>query len=106
MSLSPIFSMIKELLVVLTESEFTDPKLIDMWRDVAATRLPTEEFLLLCKDETFAFFVEDRDEGVIMEVGAGFCTLRFDICGGLGVGDTGFFLLVPTKFGSFLVGVI
>lgn len=74
MSLSPIFSIIKEFLVVVTESEFTGPKLIDMWRDVGATRLLsiTEEFLLLCKDEAFAFFVEDRDEGVITEVGAGF----------------------------------
>lgn len=107
MSLSPMFSIMKDFRVVVSEvgSEFVGSKLRDMYRDLGATFLLStiENFLLLGKDESFPFFVEDRDADNAVEVGVGFDTLGVERCDALVTGDTGFFFTLVT-FLSLLTG--
>lgn len=108
MSLSPIFSIMKDFRVVVSEvgSEFVGSKLRDMYRDLGATFLlsPIEEFLLLGKDESVPFFVEDRDADNAVEVGVGFDTLGVERCDALVTGDTGFFFTLVTFLSLFTGG--
>lgn len=110
MSLSPIFSINKDLLVVVSGggSEFVGSKFKDVWRDVGATRLlsPTEVFLLLDNDETLTFSADDRDAEIRVVFEVGFDNLGVEVCGDLGNGDTGFFFFGAVKFCSFSVEVI
>lgn len=92
MSLSPIFSIMRDFLVVVREggsSEVDGPKLRDMCKDLGATFLlsPAEEVLLLNKDEPFPIFV-DLAEEIGVEVGTGFDILGVESCGALAIGDT------------------
>jgi hypothetical protein len=97
----------KDFRVVVSEvgSEFVGSKLRDMYRGLGTTFLlsPIEEFLLLGKDESVPFFVEDRDADNAVEVGVGFDTLGVERCDALVTGDTGFFFTLVT-FLSLLTG--
>lgn len=111
MSLSPIFSIMSDFLVVVkdAESECGGPRLRDMCREVGATFFhspaegilllgdgflisPAEGFLFFGKDDPFAFFIDGCDEDIILEVGVGFESLGLEICGDLAIGDTAFFI--------------
>lgn len=116
MSLSPIFSMMRDFLVVVREtgSELDGPRLRDMCKDLGDTFLlsPAERFLLLGKDEPFPIFVEDLDEDRV-DVGVGFDTLGVERCGDLAIldalvigedfaaGDAGFFFILEMFFSLF-----
>lgn len=113
MSLSPIFSMMKDLLIPLTEdgSELGVPRLRDICRDLGATFLLSIEdgFRLLNRDELLPLFTEDRNTedraagvvgpGVVLE------SLGVKIWGALAVDDIGFFLTLAL-FRSLTIGVI
>ena len=74
-----------------------------MCRDLGATFLlsTVEGFVLLGKDESFPFFVEDRDADNAVEVGVGFDTLGVEIGDALVTGDTGFFFNLATFLSLF-----
>jgi hypothetical protein len=108
MSLSPIFSIMKDFRVVGSEvgSEFVGSMLRDMCRDLGATFLLStiEEFLLLGKDQSFPFFVEDRVADIAAEVGVGFDTLGVERCDALVTGGAGFFFTLATFLSLFAGG--
>lgn len=109
MSLSPIFSIIRDFLGVVTEveSEFAIPRLRDMCSDGATFLLsPALRILLLGNDEPFAFFVDDQEALATVEVGVGFDVLGVEISEDfLGKGDACFFF-VSGKLFSFLDRII
>lgn len=108
MSLSPIFSIMKDFRVVGSEvgSEFVGSMLRDMYRDLGATFLLStiEEFLLLGKDQSFPFFVEDRVADIAVEAGVGFDTLGVERCDALVTGGDGFFFTLVTFLSLFTGG--
>lgn len=119
MSLSPIFSIMRDFLVRETGSELDGPRLRDICKDLGATFLlsPAERFLLLDKDEPLPIFVEDLDEESRVDVGVGFDNLGVERCSALAildavaigddlaVGDAGFFFNFE-MFLSFVTGAI
>lgn len=83
MSLSPIFSIMKDFLAVVSEAEsdFAGSKLSDMCKDLGGTFSVSsmEGFLLLGKDEVLPFFTEDRGAGVAIEVDIDFDALGVEV---------------------------
>jgi hypothetical protein len=109
MSLSPIFSIINDFLVVVrgAVSEFGESMLRDMCKDLGVTFLfpPTRVFLLLGKDEPLTFFMEDCDADSELEVDAGFENFREEIWGRLVIGGSGFFFAIAKSL-TLLIGEI
>lgn len=75
MSLSPIFSIIKDLLIVFVvrgtcSGGLLGPKLRDMCKDLLATLFfsPVEVFCLPDNDGEFPLLVEEADAGVLLVV--------------------------------------
>ena len=113
MSLSPIFSMMKDLLIPVTEdgSELGVPRLRDICRDLGAIFLVSTEdgFRLFNRDELLPLFIEDRSTldraagvvgpDVVLE------NLGVEIWGALAVDDAGFFLTLAL-FRSLTTGVV
>lgn len=117
MSLSPIFSMMNDRLIPVTEdgSELGVPRLMDICSDLGAIFLFSTEdgFRLLNRDELLPLVIEDRGTvdraagvvgpgvvfGIVLE------SLGVEIWGALAVDDTGFFLTLAL-FRSLTTGVV
>lgn len=87
MSLSPICSIIKDFLAVITvseaESDFVGTNVSGMCKDLGGTFLvfSLEGFVLLGKDEPLAFLTEDRGaDTAAVEVEIGLDTLGVKFC--------------------------
>lgn len=125
MSLSPIFSINKDFLVVAAEdgSDFGGFKLIELCSDSGMTLLispaeevffldrnepvpfftdsPADKYLFLDTDELFPFFIEGRETmDVPEEINSGFDGLGEENCGDLVTDDTGFFFVLGKSSSS------
>jgi hypothetical protein len=109
MSLSPIFSLINDFLVVIrgSGSEFEGSMVRDKCKDLEVTFLfsPAGGFLLLGNNEPFNFFVEDCDADSELEVGTRFETFGVEICGCLVTSGSGFFFALAMSL-TLLSGII
>lgn len=90
-SLSPILSIIKDFLVVVTEAGlwYDGPKLSDMCKDLGANFLlsPPEGFFDIDEDELFRILAEYCEEETRGEANVGFNTFAEEICDALTTGD-------------------